>query len=127
MAQVLVSSGPEDPLHFVELPDFPLRADDADQSIGLDVVMHGEEAYVDMAPARVEPPTSTGGNWEFAPQPTQAFATNQPVTQAVNAARSLMLGGHYQNAAAVRNSILWSIAFLVVLAPLAVRKYRNLV
>ena len=55
----------------------PLRVDAESEAMGLDVSEHGEEAYVDMAPARVDPPASTGGNWEFAPQPKQAFATTQ--------------------------------------------------
>ena len=57
----------------------------------------------------------------------QAFAKNQPVSVAVDAARSLMVGGPYHSAGAVGKSIAWSIALLVVLAPLAVRRYRRLV
>lgn len=53
----------------------------------------------------------------------QAFARNQPVTHAVDAARALLLGG--PTAAKVASSLLWSLAFLVVFAPLAVRRYRS--
>jgi len=55
----------------------------------------------------------------------QAFAAHQPVTQAVDAARSLMLGGTYTNTGAIWASLAWSIGLLAILAPLAVRKYRK--
>ena len=57
----------------------------------------------------------------------QPFAEHQPVTQCVNAARSLMVGGVYHNSTAVLTSLAWSIGLLVILAPLAVRRYRTLV
>jgi ABC transporter DrrB family efflux protein len=55
----------------------------------------------------------------------QAFANHQPVTQVVDAARSLMVGGTLQNTGAVWASLAWCFGLLLVLAPLAVRKYRR--
>jgi ABC-type polysaccharide/polyol phosphate export permease len=55
----------------------------------------------------------------------QAFAAHQPVTQAADAARSLMLGGTYYNPGAIWASLAWSVGLLAILAPLAVRKYRK--
>jgi ABC-2 type transport system permease protein len=55
----------------------------------------------------------------------QAFAKNQPVTQVVNAARSLMVGGPVHDTKAVWLSLAWTFGLLIVLAPLAVRKYRK--
>ncbi len=55
----------------------------------------------------------------------QAFAENQPVSQTIDAARALMLGGPTANAALI--ALAWSVGLLVVLAPLAVRKYRRTV
>jgi len=57
----------------------------------------------------------------------QVFAAHQPVTQAVDAARSLMVGGVYHSDGAVLRSLAWSFGLLVILAPIAVRKYRSLV
>jgi len=47
------------------------------------------------------------------------------VTQVVNATRSLMVGGILHNAHAVQAALLWCVGLLVVLAPVAVRKYRK--
>ncbi len=55
----------------------------------------------------------------------QGFAKNQPVSQAVDAARSLMVGGPYHNSSSVWISIAWSIGLLIVFVPLAVRRYRK--
>ena len=55
----------------------------------------------------------------------QAFAKHQPVTQVVDAARSLMVGGTLHDSAAVWASLAWCIGLLIVLVPLAVRKYRR--
>jgi ABC transporter DrrB family efflux protein len=55
----------------------------------------------------------------------QAFANHQPVTAVVNAARSLMLGGTYADPRAVWQALAWCVGLLVVLVPLAVRKYRR--
>ena len=55
----------------------------------------------------------------------QAFAKNQPVSQVVSASRSLMVGGPVHNSNSVWISLAWILGFLVVLAPLAVRKYRR--
>lgn len=55
----------------------------------------------------------------------QAFAKYQPVTQVVDACRSLMTGGPLHDPGAVWASLAWCAGILVVLAPLAVRKYRR--
>ena len=55
----------------------------------------------------------------------QVFAEHQPVTQVVNASRSLMVGGPLHDSGAVWSALLWSAGLLVVLAPIAVRKYRK--
>ncbi len=55
----------------------------------------------------------------------QAFANHQPVTQIVNATRSLMVGGTLHNPGAVWASLAWCFGLLLVLVPLAVRKYRR--
>ena len=64
-------------------------------------------------------PTSVMPGW------LQAFATHQPVTQVVNACRSLMTGGSLNDPGAVWASLAWCAGLLLVLAPLAVRKYRR--
>jgi ABC-2 type transport system permease protein len=51
----------------------------------------------------------------------QAFARNQPVTIIIDACRNLMVGGPGSPLAATA----WTIGLLVVLVPLAVRKYRR--
>jgi ABC-2 type transport system permease protein/oleandomycin transport system permease protein len=55
----------------------------------------------------------------------QAFAKYQPVTQVVDACRSLMTGGALHNAGSVWASLAWCAGILIVVAPLAVRKYRR--
>jgi ABC-2 type transport system permease protein len=55
----------------------------------------------------------------------QAFAKNQPVTQVVNAARSLMVGGPEHDTHAVWLALAWIAGLLVVFIPVAVRKYRR--
>ena len=55
----------------------------------------------------------------------QAFAKNQPVSQAVDAARSLMVGGPYHDTKAVWVSLAWSLGLLMLFVPLAVRRYRR--
>jgi ABC transporter DrrB family efflux protein len=55
----------------------------------------------------------------------QAFAEHQPVTQVVNASRSLMVGGVLHDPGAVWSALLWTVGLLAVLAPIAVRKYRK--
>jgi oleandomycin transport system permease protein len=55
----------------------------------------------------------------------QAFAKNQPVTQVVDACRSLMTGGPLHDTGAVWAALAWCFGLLIVLAPLAVRKYRK--
>ena len=46
----------------------------------------------------------------------QAFAEHQPVTQVVNASRSLMVGGPLHDPGAVWAALLWTIGLLLVLA-----------
>jgi ABC-2 type transport system permease protein/oleandomycin transport system permease protein len=53
----------------------------------------------------------------------QGFATYQPVSQTAFAVRGLMLGTAHSGS--TLKAALWAIGFLVVLAPLAVRKYRQ--
>ena len=55
----------------------------------------------------------------------QAFARNQPVTAVVDASRALMVGG--PTTEPVIRAVLWSVGLLVVLAPLAVSRYRRAV
>ena len=56
----------------------------------------------------------------------QAFAINQPVSQVVDATRQLMLGSsNLWSASDIWVSLAWSVGFLVVLAPLAVLRYRR--
>jgi ABC-2 type transport system permease protein len=55
----------------------------------------------------------------------QAFATHQPVTQVVDAARSLMTGGTLQDTSAIWQALAWCFGALVIVVPLAVRKYRK--
>jgi ABC-2 type transport system permease protein/oleandomycin transport system permease protein len=53
----------------------------------------------------------------------QGFATYQPVSVTVSACRALMLGG--PTAKWVVQSVAWSVGLLIVLVPLAVRRYRT--
>jgi ABC-2 type transport system permease protein/oleandomycin transport system permease protein len=53
----------------------------------------------------------------------QAFAKVQPITRATNAVRALTQGGPV--ATDLTWTIVWSVAILVVFAPLAVRRYRK--
>jgi ABC-2 type transport system permease protein/oleandomycin transport system permease protein len=55
----------------------------------------------------------------------QAFAKHQPVTQVVDAARSLMVGGSLHDMSSVWQALAWCAGLLIVLVPLAVRKYRR--
>ena len=55
----------------------------------------------------------------------QPFATYQPVSVAVNAVRSLMLGGQFHDPAMVWGSLAWSIGIVAVFAPIAIRVYRR--
>ena len=47
------------------------------------------------------------------------------MTAVVDATRSLMVGGTLQDTGAVWASLAWCFGLLVVLVPLAVRKYRK--
>ncbi|MGH2734041.1 MAG: ABC transporter permease [Actinomycetota bacterium] len=60
---------------------------------------------------------------QFMPELLQIFARNNPVTIAVDALRSLVLGG--PTADGVLKTIAWAVGLTVVFAPLAVRKYRQ--
>jgi ABC-2 type transport system permease protein/oleandomycin transport system permease protein len=64
-------------------------------------------------------PVSTMPSW------LQGFATYQPVSVTINAARSLMVGGPYHNGSAEWQSIVWSVGLLAVLAPIAVWRYHK--
>jgi ABC-2 type transport system permease protein/oleandomycin transport system permease protein len=55
----------------------------------------------------------------------QGFATYQPVSIAIDAVRSLMLGGQFQDPGKVLASLAWSFGIVAVFAPLAVRVYRR--
>jgi ABC-2 type transport system permease protein/oleandomycin transport system permease protein len=55
----------------------------------------------------------------------QAFAKHQPVTQVVDACRSLMTGGTLHDPGAVWAALAWCAGILIVLAPISVRKYRK--
>jgi ABC transporter DrrB family efflux protein len=53
----------------------------------------------------------------------QGFATHQPVSVTVDACRALMLGGPTETW--VVQSVAWALGLLIVLTPLAVRRYRT--
>jgi ABC-2 type transport system permease protein/oleandomycin transport system permease protein len=53
----------------------------------------------------------------------QVFANNQPVSQAADAVRGLMLGTPHGNSTWV--SLIWSVGIIAVLAPLATARYRR--
>jgi ABC-2 type transport system permease protein len=55
----------------------------------------------------------------------QAFAKHQPVTQVVDAARSLMTGGSLTDTASVWQALAWCFGLLIIVIPIAVRKYRR--
>lgn len=56
----------------------------------------------------------------------QGFADNQPVSVTASAVRSLMIGGP-ETGSLVLKSMAWSLGILVVMVPLAVRRYRKTV
>jgi oleandomycin transport system permease protein len=51
------------------------------------------------------------------------FANNQPISQTAIAVRGLMLGKPHGNSTWI--AVAWAIGLIVVLAPLAVNKYRK--
>jgi ABC-2 type transport system permease protein/oleandomycin transport system permease protein len=53
----------------------------------------------------------------------QGFATYQPVSVTVSACRALMIGG--PTATWVLQSVAWTVGFVIVLVPLAIRRYRT--
>jgi ABC-2 type transport system permease protein/oleandomycin transport system permease protein len=59
----------------------------------------------------------------FLPSWLQGFANNQPVSQAADAVRALMLGTPPGDSVWV--SLLWSVGLIAVLAPLAVNQFRK--
>jgi len=61
---------------------------------------------------------------ETMPDWLQVFARNQPVTQVVNAVRYLTQG--VGNADAVWHTLIWTLAFVAIFAPLAVWRYRKI-
>ncbi len=59
----------------------------------------------------------------FMPSWLQVFARNQPVSQVAEAVRGLMLGVPHGHATWI--ALAWAVGALVVLAPLATRRYRR--
>ena len=55
----------------------------------------------------------------------QGFANNQPVSQATDAVRGLMLGNPYPLGNHVWVALAWSLGLIAVLAPLAVNQFRK--
>ncbi|MGO9195984.1 MAG: ABC transporter permease [Acidimicrobiales bacterium] len=55
----------------------------------------------------------------------QGFAKYQPVSEVIDAVRGLMVGGVPDVAGHVEISLVWSAGFMLVLAPLAVHRYRT--
>ncbi len=55
----------------------------------------------------------------------QGYATYQPISVIVNAARALMVGGGV--AWPIEESLIWVVGITVILAPLAIRRYRKVV
>lgn len=55
----------------------------------------------------------------------RGFATYQPVGEVVSASRSLMVGGPGPAANHVIATLLWCLGVLLILAPIAVRRYRT--
>ncbi len=55
----------------------------------------------------------------------QAFAKYQPVSEVIDAVRGLMVGGVPDVSGHVIISVAWAAGFFLVLAPLAVNRYRN--
>ncbi|HEX3796591.1 MAG TPA: ABC transporter permease [Acidimicrobiales bacterium] len=55
----------------------------------------------------------------------QGFARHQPVSVAIDAARSLMVGGYYHSTSEVWYALAWIAGMLVVFVPLGVWKYRK--
>jgi ABC-2 type transport system permease protein len=57
------------------------------------------------------------------PGPLRAYADHQPVSATVNAVRALLLGGPTLSKVLVAGA--WSVAIVLVFAPVAVRRYRQ--
>ena len=59
------------------------------------------------------------------PGPLRWFAEHQPVSIVIDAVRALTYGGQFASTGKVLGAIAWSLAIIVVAAPLAVRMYRQ--
>ncbi len=55
----------------------------------------------------------------------QAFASNQPVSVAIDAVRSCTYGGPFSSTSKVLASLAWSVGIIVAFAPLAIARYRR--
>ena len=95
-------------------------------TIGL-MASSGETAQLMVFPVLMPLTFASGAFVPVASMPgwLQAFARNQPVTAVVDASRALMAGG--PTTEPVMKAVLWSVGLLIVLVPLAVRRYRRAV
>jgi ABC-2 type transport system permease protein len=59
------------------------------------------------------------------PAPLEWFANHQPVSIVIDAVRAVTYGGQFASTSKVLAAIAWSLAIIVVAAPLAVRMYRR--
>ena len=59
------------------------------------------------------------------PAPLEWFANHQPVSIVIDAVRAVTYGGQFASTGKVLGAIAWSVAIIVVAAPLAVRMYRR--
>ncbi len=59
------------------------------------------------------------------PAPLEWFANHQPVSIVIDAVRALTYGGQFASTGKVLGGIAWSLAIIVIAAPLAVRMYRR--
>jgi ABC-2 type transport system permease protein/oleandomycin transport system permease protein len=57
------------------------------------------------------------------PAPLERFANHQPVSIVIDALRAVTYGGQFASTSKVLAAIAWSLAIIVVAAPLAVRMY----
>jgi oleandomycin transport system permease protein len=58
----------------------------------------------------------------------QGFVANQPVSQVIDATRYLMIGGNHPELFSIHDvwlALAWAVGLLVVMVPLAVRRYRR--
>jgi ABC-2 type transport system permease protein/oleandomycin transport system permease protein len=59
------------------------------------------------------------------PAPLEWFANHQPVSIVIDAVRAVTYGGQFASTSKVFGAIAWSLAIIVIAAPLAVRMYRR--